>query len=231
MATDICVAVGGRIRKSRRAKNWRQITAGLPVNDRNAELFSRGQRPSGARSAGCLQRRSLHCADGQLMALMPHDYSPWPAIFQQMQCWMRADASSGWSKTPHSAARVYRSQGPPASGAFGIVILWFLHLGGCGQRAVLACRSDLAVLRIVAGEEKETASHIALVHGPWPFFGYNCEPGAANVRLIGVTALTWDPSHVADDLYQIAGPFDRPASHGRRKGVVGRRWPSRQASS
>ena len=29
----------------------------------------RGQRPSGARSACCLQRRSLHCADGQSMAV------------------------------------------------------------------------------------------------------------------------------------------------------------------
>ena len=36
---------------------------------------------------------------GNQWRFMPHDYPPWPAIFQQMQRWMRLDALSGWSRT------------------------------------------------------------------------------------------------------------------------------------
>jgi transcriptional regulator with XRE-family HTH domain len=52
MATDLCEAVGGRIRKLRRAKNWRQIDLAEQsgVHEVHISDLERGSREPGLRT-------------------------------------------------------------------------------------------------------------------------------------------------------------------------------------
>ena len=52
MATDICIALGGRIRKLRRAKSWRQIDLAehSGVHEVHISDLERGTREAGLRT-------------------------------------------------------------------------------------------------------------------------------------------------------------------------------------